>query len=353
MTAQISTPKQSTRNMVMECTKLVASFFVLFIHVSFPGQFGHLVNCIATMAVPMFFMISGYFNYGASCAAIRRRTLHIAKLLLGGTLLYILWSCVSTELAGGSTIAYLRAALILDPIEITNWIILHIHPYAGHLWYLNAILLCYLCFWGYTRFFPEKEVDYRPFYFLCLILLVLFLLYGVIMPADGSNSTGLSIRNGWVFGLPMFGLGMFLRQYQDRIFSAYHLTSGKLLLIFFGGIAFGLFQWRTTGIGMIPFGMFFAIVAWMLWMISHPTIPVKSKAAKTVILSFGPISTWIYISHLMFGMLYGQLLQEPLTARFGTAEPWLQPVVVLGMSLAASILAEIVFRSLRSIKKKP
>ena len=145
---------------------------------------------------------------------------------------------------------------------------------------------------------------------------------------------------------------MFLRQYQDRIFSAYRLTSGKLLLIFFGGIAFGLFQWRTTGIGMIPFGMFFAIVAWMLWMISHPTIPVKSKAAKTVILSFGPISTWIYISHLMFGMLYGQLLQETLTARFGTAEPWLQPVVVLVLSVIGAVLFECACRWIRKLRKK-
>ena len=351
MTAQISTPKQSTRNMVMECTKLVASFFVLFIHVSFPGQFGHLVNCIATMAVPMFFMISGYFNYGASCAAIRRRTLHIAKLLLGGTLLYILWSCVSTELAGGSTIAYLRAALILDPIEITNWIILHIHPYAGHLWYLNAILLCYLCFWAYSKFFEGKIMDYRPFYFLCLILLVLFLLYGVILPADGSSS-GMNIRNGWLFGLPMFGIGLFFREYQEQIFAQYSLTAKKLLVIFFAGIAFGIFQWSTTGIGMIPFGMFLAVIALMLLMISHPIIPVKSKAAETIILSFGPISTWIYISHLMFGMLYGQLLQEPLAARFGTAEPWLQPVVVLVLSLIGAVLFECACRWIRKLRKK-
>ena len=103
---------------------------------------------------------------------------------------------------------------------------------------------------------------------------------------------------------------------------------------------------------MIPFGMFFAIVAWMLWMISHPTIPVKSKAAKTVILSFGPISTWIYISHLMFGMLYGQLLQEPLTARFGTAEPWLQPVVVLVLSLIGAVLFECACRWIRKLRKK-
>ena len=51
------------RNYSLDALKLVASFFVVFIHVSFGGVFGEVIKALAGFAVPIFFLTSGYFSY--------------------------------------------------------------------------------------------------------------------------------------------------------------------------------------------------------------------------------------------------------------------------------------------------
>lgn len=343
-------PTRNGRNQTMECCKLIASFFVVFIHVLFPGKLGRLIDCLGRFAVPMFFMISGYFNYQASSATVLRRAKHIFKLIIGGTVLYLLWGCIETELGGGSTVAYLRAA-IPDPIEVVQIILLHIHPYAGHLWYLNAILTCYLCFWAYTAFQEEKPVNYRGFYTVCACLFTINFIFDIVASGNESADFYASSRNGWLMGLPMFSLGLFIREYQERIFRCFHLTTKKLVLLVIGGMLFSVLQWDTTGIGIMPLGTLIEVLALMLLMVSHPTIVPRSSKAESIILSFGPISTWIYISHLMFGMAYGLLLQPTVAAAFPDTEGYLQPLIVLGMSVIAAIVWEIAMGLLKKLRK--
>lgn len=339
------------RNQSMELCKLIASFFVVFIHVPFPGQAGKLVDCLARFGVPVFFMISGYFNYQASGTAVIRRLKHIVDLILMGTVVHILWACVSTELSGGSTIAYLRAA-IPDPIEVVQWIVLHIHPYAGHLWYLNGIAACYLCFWVYTKFWEEGSVNYRGFYQLCMTLFVISFLFDMVQPALGTGTEVLSVRNGWLVGLPMFGAGLFIREYQDRIFARFGLTDKALVWLVVLGAAFSILQWYAADIGVVPFGTLFEVIGLMLLLVSHPTLVKRGTRAESRLLRCGPLSTWIYILHLMLSMAYQQLLQEPLTTLLGSSEAWLRPVIVLAISLAAAFLWDILLRGMRKLRKK-
>lgn len=133
------------RNQTMELCKFIASFFVVFIHAPFPGKLGGLVDCLARFAVPMFFMISGYFNYQATSRQVLRRLKHILTLFLIGALFRQFCICLSIELNGGSTIAHLLT-VIPESDEIMRLLILQIPPYTGHLWYLCAMMVCYLIF---------------------------------------------------------------------------------------------------------------------------------------------------------------------------------------------------------------
>lgn len=344
-------PRKAERNLSMECAKLIASFFVVFIHAPFPGKTGELINCLACFAVPMFFMISGYFNYGADSSAIRRRTKHIFSLIVTGTLMYLVWGCISTELQGGSTIAYLRA-WIFDPIEIVQWVILHYHPYAGHLWYLNALAACYLLFWVYTKFWEDGQIRYQPFYYLALNLFVICFIFGVLPPANNADPVNIGIRDGWLMGIPMFGAGLFLREYQDVIFRRFQLTGKKLLIVILAGALFSILQWYAAKIGIMPFGTIIEVIALMLLLASHPKLPAGWKWLERLAVHFGPISTWIYITHLMVFMAYGLFLGEPMTALLGAWEPWLQPVIVLVLSIVLAIICEQVSLLWKKLRKK-
>lgn len=348
----ISSPvlKQSSRNLSMECCKLIASFFVVFIHVPFPGQAGKLVDCLARFAVPTFLMISGYFNYQADSAAIARRLKHILYLILVGTVVDLCWGCVATELEGGSTVAYLRAA-ILDPIEVIRWIVLHFHPYAGHLWYLNAIATCYMALYVYTRFRGEEKVNYTPFYYLCLNLFVILFIFGIVDPANGRESV-VNTRDGWLMGLPMFGIGLFIREYQERIFERFDLPAWKLIAVIVGGALFSVLQWQTVLIGIMPFGTVLEVLALMLLLVSHPNASPKRKWAGKLMLSFGPISTWIYILHLTVLSVYVRVMQPAVAAALGAAEGWLCPWIVLGMSLVAAVAAEWIQKTVKRLRRR-
>lgn len=340
-------PQRSARNQSMECCKLVASFFVVFIHARFPGDLGGLMDCLGHFAVPLFFMISGYFNYRASGEDVTRRTIHIVKLLLLGTGAHLLYGCVATELNGGSTIMYLRS-MIPGPGELIELLVLHKHPIAGHLWYLNALIVCYLVFLLYTRFWDRDTIDYRPFYGLCLCLFTVCFVCEVILPVAGGEVPYLVCRNGWLIGLPMFAAGLFLHEYQDRIFRVFRFTAKTFLLLILGGLLLSVLQWKASRIGLLPFGMLLTIPGLMLFLVSHPRVPVRSEKAQRAVLKCGPLSTWIYLFHLIFTLFYEEFCKQPLAAVLGGKEPYLFPLIVLAMS----VLTAIVWDSLLGLGKK-
>lgn len=329
----------SRRNQSMECVKLLASIFVVFNHIPLPGSIGSALYCLSDFAVPMFFMICGYFNYQADTRAITRRMLHILKLLLIATMLHLLWGCIATELDGGSTIAYLRA-WIPDPDEVVKFFVLHMHPYAGHLWYLIASAATYLVFLLYTRFFEEKPVNYQPFYTLALCLFTVCFASEFFCPILGTQSP-FECRNGWFLGIPMFAAGLFIREYQARIFRCFSLTTGKLLLLIVGGMAFSLLQWRSFSNGLLSLGTFVMVVALMLFLVSHPEVPVRSRAAKACISSFGTISTWVYLLHLLVILIYDDLLSNTFSETFGELAAWFGPLFVLLVSLLAAVFCHL------------
>lgn len=51
----------SNRNCSLDFCKGVGCIFVVFIHVTFPGGLGQAVKSLGSFAVPLFFMISGYY----------------------------------------------------------------------------------------------------------------------------------------------------------------------------------------------------------------------------------------------------------------------------------------------------
>lgn len=349
--AQISAQNQSSqRNQSMEVCKFLASFFVVFIHAPFPGALGGLVDCLARFAVPMFFMITGYFNFKADSRQIVRRIKHLLLLFLIGALFRQLCECVCIELSNGSTIAHLRG-LLPEMQEVFKLVILHIPPYTGNLWYLAAIITCYLIFWGFTRFQEDgTEMNYRPFYTLCMCAFSLFFLLDILLPVSGNSDFPVSPRNGWLFGLPMFGMGLFLHQYQDKLFRVFSLTSQKLWVIFILGVLLSVGQWKCLPIGTVPFGMLFSVPALVLLTIRHPILVSRPSLFRTVLLELGPLSMWIYLFHLPLLLSYQRLFQSPFQSALGSLEGYLAPWIIAAAALLAGVLAEVMLRFLR--KKK-
>lgn len=48
-----------SRNVGLDCLKLIATFFVIKLHSGYSGYFSELIHYISGLAIPIFFMVSG------------------------------------------------------------------------------------------------------------------------------------------------------------------------------------------------------------------------------------------------------------------------------------------------------
>ena len=97
-------------NKCLNFAKGVACILVVFIHCQFPPPVGRYVISIARAAVPLFFMVSGYFCfYGDRQRLFERlpqKIRHIARLSIGAVVLYIVWDLVKLLLTQSSFYAW-------------------------------------------------------------------------------------------------------------------------------------------------------------------------------------------------------------------------------------------------------
>lgn len=119
---------------------------VVFIHFPFPGVFGLIVKRLSFFAVPIFFMISGYFVYNndeSICKKIiRKRIKKICKIILlscGFYFLYTLLYNIIKNDAAEFLIKVLSAKTFVDFVIVNNFEIID----AYHLWFLPSLLYSY------------------------------------------------------------------------------------------------------------------------------------------------------------------------------------------------------------------
>lgn len=335
-TERIAPANARVRNQAMECFKIVAAIFVVFLHVSFPSSKAQgLMFVLANDAVALFFVITGYFNFGADRKTLERRMKHLLRLYLVAILFTIAVGIITAGITGDGSAAF----LIPRWDEIMNWLILQQDPRNGQLWYLTSACLCYLILYLYVRFFGDKPVNYRPLYYAAFSLFAVFLALGCLAAVAGMNVPYLLYRNGFFCGLPMFTLGIFLREYQDRILTNFNLTSGKLLALALAGFILGIMQYFTVGMGQAAMGTLLEIPALLLFMTYHPTVTKERGFLAACVGKFGAWSTYVYILHMQILSIYTRFCRPAMLTVFSeNAEAWIQPFVVAGLSLITAIV---------------
>ena len=325
---------KTARNQTLECFKLIASVFVVFIHIKFPDRFGELMTCLARFAVPLFFTISGYFSYQTKSSRLVKRITHLLLLQLLGLVLFFGWNSFFLLWTGGDLPAFLRDSLPYT-FRLSRWIVMSVDPYWGHLWFLAALALSYGILWGYLRFFEDKSVTYQPLYLVSTVLMILQLTFGEFFTAAGMELPIYAYRNAFFCGLPFLTLGIFLREYQDRIFRVFSLTSGKLVLAIIATMAFSAMEWHGIGTCEMYLGTVLAVPAMILFAASHPTVS-RHPVAERIISKLGSVSTGVYLLHMAVLDFYSAFIRWRMELFLFDKEPWFTPIFVALISIIAS-----------------
>ena len=133
---------QRSRNRCLNFLKGIACIGVVFIHVRFPGVTGVVVSRLSQFAVPLFFMIAGYYAFGCDENVVKRRLIKILKILTVGYLIYFAWG-FGTSVLKGNGLEWLASNYGWN-----TWVKLIVFctpsPIPVHLWYLIAMAEVYL-----------------------------------------------------------------------------------------------------------------------------------------------------------------------------------------------------------------
>lgn len=67
---------------MLNLLKGFACIGVVFIHVSFPGVIGGIIKHASAYAVPIFFLIAGYYSFSKNLNTIKRKLIKIVKIFI-------------------------------------------------------------------------------------------------------------------------------------------------------------------------------------------------------------------------------------------------------------------------------
>lgn len=141
----------SGHNDKLDLWKCVAIYSVIFIHILLPGQIGVAVNCLARFAVPLFFLSAGFFSWRSPPRVLARPDgPHRPALLLFACLALLGLGCAMAKHGGASMGAYLLGRFTwANAASLVLWQLFPL-PYSWPLWFLAALLMIYLMWWGLT-----------------------------------------------------------------------------------------------------------------------------------------------------------------------------------------------------------
>lgn len=201
--------------------KFIGAFLVICIHTPY-AAFDYL-DPYARVAVPIFFMITGYFYESAQKRGGELRQIKkIFIMLLWSLALYLVWDIFIAYVMTGKP---WRISQIVDfvpgwldkmvrgPKRAFEFFALNAPNIGVHLWYLSAILYVLVFIAVFSRFADRKKL-----YPLIPLLLAANLILGCYAGLLLRRRFGMMVSRNWIFcGLPFFLLGDMFREYKGRL----------------------------------------------------------------------------------------------------------------------------------------
>ncbi|MBE5868603.1 MAG: acyltransferase [Lachnospiraceae bacterium] len=280
----------------LDILKCICAFLVIYIHTPIPGRVGDMILALSQIAVPVFFMISGFFyrkvqEDGRTAMQMKK----IAILLAISLVLYGVWDLLAAVRLHIPLGEWLTGRF--QPKAILIMLLFNEALFGYHIWYLGAIL--YVLFL-YTKVGLHKV---KGLVWVIPLLLAGNLLvgrYGFVLFADGFP--GYLERNWLLLGLPFFALGRFL---FDKIDVLRAKISRVMLiacvLLFFATSLLEDYLLRDIA-AIFPGDMYISTIflAMAVFLLFALFVGSGGSRATACLVGIGrKHSTWIYILHLL------------------------------------------------------
>lgn len=208
------------RSAQIDILKAICALLVVAIHSAYNPIFGQYIIAIARCAVPIFFIITGYYYKDiVKHHREKQQILKIFSLLLLGISIYGIEYCVLNFING--TPIQVSIAQILSPVNIFQFLLFNVTFVSGHLWYLSALLYVLII----SRFIYCKKA-WKLVVLSTPILLLIDLMFGKYsLVIFGREFPYIYLRNFIFVGIPYFTIGTIIRQKESNK-KSYHKVWG-------------------------------------------------------------------------------------------------------------------------------
>lgn len=190
--------------------KVLCALLIVCIHAPFPGVAGEYLTALTRIAVPIFFMITGFF-YSEHTAP--RQIKKLVWLMLSANGIYFVWKTALAAIRGDM---FPYWAEVFTAKSIIRLLLLNETRLQSHLWYLGAILYVVVIVTVICRWDAQKAK--KLLYIAAPILLLGDLVFGKYsLLLLHREFPSILVRN-WLFvGLPYFTIGMWIHSNHTRI----------------------------------------------------------------------------------------------------------------------------------------
>ena len=280
---------KSYRSYSIDFIKGIAAISIVFLHCANNDAFDSIIHLIGRMAVPVFFIITGYFL--PSMVKSGHLTNHIKKIIklaIGALAFCFPVFCIEAYMMGNLRQQLLNVFRLDDLWEKVLFSQYPFYVNAGHLWYLIAII--YIL--GFIYFYTKK---YRISTLYRIIPLLFFIGY-LISSFEAVDRK--YYQNFLFIGLPYILLGSYIR--EQLTFKKISNRVVGLLIVLFSILYIveivlyqhvGLPAHRDHYLCIIPLVSFI-----LIWASQNPNF-----GEKCLITTIGKdYSIYTYIFHLFF-----------------------------------------------------
>ncbi len=221
-------PPSQIRYDNVDVLKSICSLLVICIHIKYAdAEIGAYIKAVSGIAVPIFFMITGFFYTQSSAKGAKPQIIKILKLYLQANVLFFLFG-IFTSVFGmigkigniDHVLDYLTKTVTIENVE--HFILYNESPFSQHLWYLGAILYVLVI---------ALHCDKQPKFWKLLYILTPLLILGNHSLGKyshhmfGKQLPTYMIRNFLFRGIPYFCIGKLIYEYLDSIRHVYQKHS--------------------------------------------------------------------------------------------------------------------------------
>lgn len=314
------------QNNSLNFLKGLACLAIVWMHTNSGGTVNQVIVCMARFGIPIFFMVSGYFTYKEKkvdyTKVLAKKIIHILKLIVIATLVYVIWQWVVDPLIKTGHVPNVLNSMerSASSLNAFNILVLNINPFCGILWFLNALLYCYLIW-----LIIAKVKDKRVIYILAIAILFIGIFTRAFIQHNHTIPEEINInyfRNWFFMGLPFFTIGYLIHDYQERIvkiFKPQYMVVAPII-----GMAMSFAERIVVPLEVFV-GTVIVSVALFIFAVEKPDlikIPIINRVGKR-------FCFFIYIAHIIVRDIVLAVLDK--AGINNKVVLWIMPIIVFAL----------------------